>query len=52
MQELDVELDVLRSYVRLAMMLKFLSFHKYEVWSGYLNEIGKMIGGWLKSLKD
>ena len=52
MQELDVELDVLRSYVRLAMTLKFLSFHKYEVWSGYLNEIGKMIGGWLKSLKD
>ena len=52
MQELDVELDVLRSYIRLAMTLKFLPFKKYEIWSGYLNEIGKMIGGWLKSIKD
>jgi hypothetical protein len=51
-QELDVELDVLRSYIRLAMTLKFLPFKKYEIWSGYLNEIGKMIGGWLKSIKD
>lgn len=52
MQELDVELDVLRSYIRLAMTLKFLPFKKYEIWSGYLNEIGKMIGGWLKSIKE
>jgi hypothetical protein len=52
MQELDVELDVLRSYIRLGMSLKFLPFKKYEIWSGYLNEIGKMIGGWMKSLKD
>ncbi|MGQ9779655.1 MAG: diversity-generating retroelement protein Avd [Bacillota bacterium] len=52
MQELDVELDILRSYIRLAMNLRFLPFKKYEVWAGYLNELGKMIGGWFKSLKD
>ena len=52
MQELDVELDVLRAYIRISMTLKFLPFKKYEVWSGYLSEIGKMIGGWMRSIKD
>lgn len=51
MQELDIELDVLRSYIRLAMNLGFLPMRKYEIWAGYLNEIGKMIGGWFKSIK-
>jgi len=50
MQELDVELDFLRSLVRIAMQLKFLPFRKYEIWAGMLDEIGKMIGGWFKSL--
>jgi len=51
MQELDVELDVLRSYVRLAVNLKFVPLKKYEIWAGYLTEIGKMIGGWMKSIR-
>lgn len=50
MQELDVELDVLRTYVRLAMTLGFLPFRKYEIWSGYLAEIGRMLGGWMKAM--
>ena len=52
MQDLDVELDLLSSFIRLAMTLNFLPFKKYETWSIYLNEIGKMIGGWQKSLKE
>nr|WP_041274512.1 diversity-generating retroelement protein Avd [Desulforamulus reducens] len=52
MQELDVELDFLRSLVRLSMQLKFLPFKKYELWAGMLNEIGRMIGGWLKSIRQ
>jgi hypothetical protein len=51
MQELDVELDMLRSYVRLAVTLKFIPLKKYEIWAGYLTEIGKMIGGWMKSIR-
>jgi DNA polymerase III psi subunit len=50
MQDLDATLDLLRSQVRLAKELQYLSFHKYEVWSRLLNEIGRMIGGWFKSL--
>lgn len=50
-QDLDGELDLLRSQVRMAQELGFLPFNKYEVWSRHLDEIGRMIGGWLKSLK-
>jgi len=51
MQDLDAGLDLLRSQVRLAKELSFLPFKKYEVWSRHLDEIGRMIGGWFKSIK-
>lgn len=51
LQEVDVELDTLRSEIRMAHRLGFLPFKKYEVWSRLLDELGKMIGGWFKSLK-
>ncbi|WP_018086489.1 diversity-generating retroelement protein Avd [Desulfurispora thermophila] len=50
-QEMDVELDYLRSLIRLAMQLGFLPFRKYENWAAMLNEIGKMLGGWMKSMR-
>jgi len=50
LQDLDVELDILRSYVRLSHDLRFLPFRKYENWAKQLNEIGRMIGGWIKSM--
>lgn len=46
--DIDVELDILRSVVRMSAGLGFLPFKKYEILSGYLVEIGKMVGGWLK----
>ena len=48
---IDTELEILRTQIRLAMELQFLPFAKYETWSGHLSEIGRMLGGWLKSLK-
>ena len=50
LQDLDVAIAKLREYVRLAMELKFLPFKKYEVWSAMNTEIGKMLGGWLKTV--
>lgn len=47
--DLDVELAVLKSQVRLAFDLRYIDVKKYEVWSGHLVEIGKMVGGWIKS---
>lgn len=47
---IDTELEVLRTQVRLAKQLEFLPFKKYETWSGHLAEIGRMLGGWIKSV--
>jgi hypothetical protein len=52
LQDLDVELDILRSYVRLAFNLHFLPPKKYEVWLKLNDEIGRMIGGWIRSQKE
>ena len=49
--EIDTELEILRSEVRLAMELGFLPFAKYEVWGGHLGELGRMLGGWMKAAK-
>lgn len=58
LQELDVELDVLRHLVRLAADKRLypnqcpcLPFKKYEHWAKLLDEIGRMIGGYIKSVK-
>jgi hypothetical protein len=57
-QNLDVELDVLRGMVRLAASKKLhggkypppLTMHQYEVWAKYNEEIGKLLGGYIKTL--
>lgn len=59
LQDLDIELDVLRHLIRLAQDRDYygqniappLSFKKYEYWSGLLNEIGRIIGGYMKYAK-
>lgn len=81
LQELDVNLEILRHLIRLAsdkdyydeMVVKRdnsgrvvkdgngkavkvkmqppLPFKKYQVWCGLLEEIGRMIGGYMKSVK-
>jgi len=50
MRKVDTQLELLRTYLRLARDLEFLSFKKYEIWSKQLEEIGKLIGGWMKSI--
>ena len=50
LQNMDIELASLKTYIRLAKDLEFLSFKKYENWIKMLDEIGKMIGGWIKSI--
>ncbi len=47
MQDLDAELDLLRSLVRLSQELGFLPFRQYEIWARHLAEVGRMVGGWL-----
>ncbi|VCU72406.1 hypothetical protein PIGHUM_04505 [Pigmentiphaga humi] len=50
LQELDAELDLLRSQIRTAKNLGYLDFGKYENWAKLNDEIGRMVGGWVKSI--
>lgn len=50
LQALDAELDLLRAQVRLAKALGYLDFRKYEHWARLNDEIGRLLGGWIKSL--
>ena len=52
MQEVDTQLDIIRSFVRMAFKMQYINFHKYEVWTARLDEIGRMIGGWAKAQRD
>ncbi len=45
---LDTELEILSSKVRLGAELQFLPIKKYGKWSDRLEELGKMLGGWIK----
>ena len=49
LSELDVEMEMLKSLVRMSKDLSFLPFKQYELWQTMNVEIGRMIGGWLKS---
>ena len=50
MQDADIQLDILRHMIRLGKDLKFMSLRRFEILSGMTTELGKMIGGWMKSL--
>lgn len=49
LQELDVEIAKLKAYIRLSYNLEFIPLKKYEIWSGMVVEIGRMVGGWIQS---
>ena len=51
LQELDVEIDKLRKYIRLSYRLKYIDYKKYKNLGEKINEIGKMLGGWIASAK-
>jgi len=50
-QKLSVKFDALKFFLKLLWEIKALDNKKYAALSQPLAEIGKMIGGWLNSLK-
>lgn len=48
LQELDADIELLRRQIRAAQTLGFLPFRQYEIWSRHLNEVGAMVGAWVK----
>ena len=51
-ENMDIENEKLKIYIRLAYELRYIDKHRYAVWSGKAVEIGKMIGGLLKSVSN
>lgn len=48
--EANLRLEVARHLVRLAHALRLLSHHTYGVLAEKMDEVGRMIGGWLKAV--
>ncbi|MBU4274515.1 diversity-generating retroelement protein Avd [Patescibacteria group bacterium] len=51
LNEASIKLNILRIIIRLSKDIKALDFKKYITLQENINEIGRMLGGWIKSLK-
>lgn len=49
LQDADVQLELLRHYIRLGPDMRYLPIKRYEILSGMTTGIGKMLGGWIKA---
>lgn len=47
---ISLQLDTLKIFIRLMKDIKTIDLKKYTVIQGHINEIGKMLGGWIKSM--
>lgn len=50
LQDLDVEIATLKFLIRISHDLKYIGDRQYENWQRKVIEMGKMTGGWLKSV--
>lgn len=48
----DLELEKLRLYIRIAMKRKLATPNQYHYAAGALLEIGRLLGGWLKTVPE
>lgn len=46
--DLDVEIEVLRHLVRKAWRMGYITPRRLEVWTRHIDEIGRMVGAWIK----
>ncbi|WP_417539570.1 diversity-generating retroelement protein Avd [Marinobacter sp.] len=49
LKDLDIEIEVLRGWIRKSLRLQYINAHRYQVWSEHIGQIGRMVGGWLKA---
>ena len=52
LEKLDIENEKLKIYIRVAFNLRYIDKHRYSVWEAKVVEIGRMIGGLLKSVNN
>lgn len=49
LNDLDVELNLQKVFVRLAYKYQYISKQNYETWCTKITDICNMLGGWIKS---
>lgn len=47
--EIDTELKILQLNLRLSFELQFINDKQYEIIARHIEEIGRILGGWIKS---
>lgn len=47
--ELDIQLVILKTLVRISYKNKYISVNNYEAWSTLITDICNLLGGWMKS---
>ena len=52
LRELDTELELFRTLVRLSFRLEFIAPKQYEILSIKFNEFGRLLGGWMKQSRS
>ena len=52
LEQVSNKLDLLKVFIRLASDLNALSDKRYIVCQNHLQEIGKMLGGWIRSVRE
>lgn len=51
LEKVSIKLNIFRVYLRLAKDIKALDDKKYILIQGLVDEIGRMLGGWIRMLK-
>ena len=49
LNELDIQLKLLKIQVRISYKYKYISLQNYQVWSNHITDICNMLGGWISS---
>lgn len=49
LRKIDVDLLVLKAMIRISYMEKYITDHNLMVWSEKVEEIGRLVGAWIKS---
>ena len=52
LESVSNKLDILKVFIRLANDLDVLSDNRYILCQNHIQEIGKMLGGWIKSTRE
>ncbi len=49
LNELDINLNILKIQIRLSYKYKYISMQNYQTWSNLVTNICNMLGGWISS---